>query len=84
MFEDDSKCIMLCSSIPLEVISQVRYTCIHKSGHHILLQIMRRDEEMAPFVAGVKRNYIFGGICSIAANASMTVGVHFISLQSWI
>ncbi|XP_024025948.1 exocyst complex component SEC8 [Morus notabilis] len=35
-------------------------------------QIMRRDEEMAPFVAGVKRNYIFGGICSIAANASMT------------
>lgn len=34
-------------------------------------QIMRRDEEMAPFVAGVKRNYIFGGICSIATNASM-------------
>lgn len=34
-------------------------------------QITRRDEEMAPFVAGVKRNYIFGGICSIAANASM-------------
>ncbi|CAM8918344.1 unnamed protein product [Rhodiola kirilowii] len=33
--------------------------------------IMRRDEEMAPFVAGVKRNYIFGGICSIAANASI-------------
>ncbi|RVW39013.1 Exocyst complex component SEC8 [Vitis vinifera] len=33
--------------------------------------ITRRDEEMAPFVAGVKRNYIFGGICSIAANASM-------------
>ncbi|GMN70188.1 hypothetical protein TIFTF001_039232 [Ficus carica] len=32
---------------------------------------MRRDEEMAPFVAGVKRNYIFGGICSIATNASM-------------
>ena len=26
---------------------------------------------MAPFVAGVKRNYIFGGICSIAANAFM-------------
>ncbi|PON34473.1 Sec8 exocyst complex component specific domain containing protein [Trema orientale] len=34
-------------------------------------QIMRRDEEMAPFVAGVKRNYIFGGICSVAANASI-------------
>ncbi|KAK8579690.1 hypothetical protein V6N12_070001 [Hibiscus sabdariffa] len=32
-------------------------------------QITRRDEEIAPFVAGVKRNYIFGGICSIAANA---------------
>lgn len=28
---------------------------------------------MAHFVAGVKRNYIFGGICSIAANASMKV-----------
>lgn len=34
-------------------------------------QITRRDEEMAPFVAGVKRNYIFGGICSIASNASI-------------
>ncbi|KAK6228276.1 hypothetical protein SCA6_000616 [Theobroma cacao] len=34
-------------------------------------QITRRDEEMAPFVAGVKRNYIFGGICSIATNASI-------------
>ncbi|XP_059644811.1 exocyst complex component SEC8 isoform X1 [Cornus florida] len=34
-------------------------------------QITRRDEEMAPFVAGVKRDYIFGGICSIAANASI-------------
>ncbi|KAL5710016.1 exocyst subunit [Ranunculus cassubicifolius] len=34
-------------------------------------QITRRDEEMAPFVADIKRNYIFGGICSIAANASI-------------
>ncbi|XP_021628705.1 exocyst complex component SEC8 isoform X3 [Manihot esculenta] len=34
-------------------------------------QITRRDEEIAPFVAGVKRNYIFGGICGIAANASI-------------
>ncbi|XP_009368920.2 exocyst complex component SEC8 [Pyrus x bretschneideri] len=34
-------------------------------------QITRRDEEMAPFVVGMKRNYIFGGICSIAANASI-------------
>lgn len=34
-------------------------------------QITRRDDEMAPFVSGVKRNYIFGGICSVAANASI-------------
>ncbi|KAH8497340.1 hypothetical protein H0E87_019858 [Populus deltoides] len=34
-------------------------------------QITRRDEEIAPFVAAVKQNYIFGGICSIAANASI-------------
>lgn len=34
-------------------------------------QITRRDEEIAPFVAGIKRNYIFGGICSTAANASI-------------
>ncbi|KAJ6986821.1 exocyst complex component SEC8-like isoform X2 [Populus alba x Populus x berolinensis] len=34
-------------------------------------QITRRDEEMAPFVAGVKQNYIFGGICSIATSASI-------------
>ncbi|CAK9313414.1 unnamed protein product [Citrullus colocynthis] len=32
-------------------------------------QITRRDEEMAPFVSGLKRNYIFGGISGIAANA---------------
>ncbi|KAH9703963.1 exocyst complex component SEC8 [Citrus sinensis] len=34
-------------------------------------QITRRDEEMAPFIAEEKRNYIFGGICGIAANASI-------------
>ncbi|PRQ58738.1 putative Sec8 exocyst complex component specific domain-containing protein [Rosa chinensis] len=34
-------------------------------------QITRRDEEMAPFVSALKRNYIFGGICSVAANASI-------------
>lgn len=34
-------------------------------------QITRRDEEMAPFVADIKRNYIFGGICSVAANTSI-------------
>jgi hypothetical protein len=31
---------------------------------------------MAPFVASLKRNYIFGGICSIAANASIKVHLH--------
>lgn len=36
-------------------------------------QITRRDEEMTPFVADVKRNYIFGGICPIAANLSIKV-----------
>ncbi|KAB1219033.1 Exocyst complex component SEC8 [Morella rubra] len=33
--------------------------------------ITHRDEAMAPFVSSSKRNYIFGGICSIAANASI-------------
>ena len=42
---------------------------------------MRRDEEMAPFVAGVKRNYIFGGICTVAANASIKVFFPFLSLN---
>ncbi|XP_020701000.1 exocyst complex component SEC8 isoform X2 [Dendrobium catenatum] len=36
-------------------------------------QITRRDEEVAPFVAEWKRNYIFGGISSIAANTSVQV-----------
>ncbi|KAH9322495.1 hypothetical protein KI387_017134, partial [Taxus chinensis] len=34
-------------------------------------QITRRDEEMAPYVSEAKRNYIFGGICSISATASI-------------
>ncbi|KAK4385643.1 Exocyst complex component SEC8, partial [Sesamum angolense] len=34
-------------------------------------QITRRDEEMTPYVADVKRSYIFGGICGIAANLSL-------------
>ncbi|KAM0954430.1 putative Sec8 exocyst complex component specific domain, exocyst complex component Sec8/EXOC4 [Dioscorea sansibarensis] len=34
-------------------------------------QITRRDEEMAPFVSEQKRNYIFGGICSVAANTTI-------------
>ncbi|KAG1331762.1 exocyst complex component SEC8 [Cocos nucifera] len=36
-------------------------------------QITRWDEEIAPFVAESKRNYIFGGICSVAASASIKV-----------
>lgn len=28
---------------------------------------------MAPFISGTKRNYIFGGICNIAANAAIKV-----------
>ncbi|KAL3692079.1 hypothetical protein R1sor_005730 [Riccia sorocarpa] len=30
-------------------------------------QILRRDEEIAPYLPPLKRGYIFGGICSIAA-----------------
>ncbi|KAK8481020.1 hypothetical protein V6N12_042632 [Hibiscus sabdariffa] len=44
-------------------------------------QITRRDEEIAPFVAGAKRNYIFGGICSIAANASIKALVDIKSIN---
>ncbi|KAF3506147.1 hypothetical protein F2Q69_00003217 [Brassica cretica] len=33
-------------------------------------QITRRDEGMAPFISGEKRNYVFGGICGTAASAS--------------
>ncbi|KAL3523498.1 hypothetical protein ACH5RR_016332 [Cinchona calisaya] len=31
--------------------------------------ITRRDEEMSPFIAELKRRYIFGGICGVAAHA---------------
>ncbi|KAE9589875.1 hypothetical protein Lalb_Chr21g0313551 [Lupinus albus] len=34
-------------------------------------QINRRDDEMAPFISNAKRNYIFGGICGVAAHASI-------------
>ncbi|KAL0716959.1 hypothetical protein Bca4012_066281 [Brassica carinata] len=34
-------------------------------------QITRRDEGMAPFISGAKRNYVFGGICGTAASASI-------------
>ncbi|GMH27732.1 hypothetical protein Nepgr_029575 [Nepenthes gracilis] len=33
--------------------------------------ITRRDEEIAPFVVGIKRSYIFGGICGVAAHVSI-------------
>lgn len=36
-------------------------------------QITRRDEGMAPFISGEKRNYVFGGICGTAASASIKV-----------
>eukprot|EP01018_Ginkgo_biloba_P010843 Gb_36536 [translate_table: standard] len=35
----------------------------------LIAQITRRDEEMAPYISETKRNYIFGGICSISATA---------------
>ncbi|KAA3481617.1 exocyst complex component SEC8-like [Gossypium australe] len=44
-------------------------------------QITRRDEEIAPFVSGVKRNYIFGGICGTAANASIKALADFKSIN---
>lgn len=34
-------------------------------------QIARRDEEMAPYITESRRNYVFGGISSVAANASI-------------
>ncbi|KAL5229599.1 hypothetical protein ABZP36_028375 [Zizania latifolia] len=34
-------------------------------------QIARRDEEIASYIAECKRNYVFGGISSVAANASI-------------
>ncbi|KAL8210634.1 hypothetical protein R6Q57_005071 [Mikania cordata] len=37
----------------------------------LITQITRRDEVIAPFVAPTKRNYIFGGICAIASQASI-------------
>lgn len=36
---------------------------------------------MAPFISGEKRNYVFGGICGIAANASIKVHLFFLSLR---
>lgn len=36
-------------------------------------QITRRDEGMLPFIAGPKRNYIFGSICIVAANSFIKV-----------
>lgn len=36
---------------------------------------------MAPFISGEKRNYVFGGICGIAANASIKVHLFFLSFK---
>ncbi|XP_078441735.1 subunit of exocyst complex 8 [Wolffia australiana] len=36
-------------------------------------QIMRRDEQMAPFISDAKRAYIFGGISMVAASALIKV-----------
>ncbi|XP_020229640.1 exocyst complex component SEC8 [Cajanus cajan] len=44
-------------------------------------QITRRDEEMAPFISNAKRNYIFGGICGVAANASIKALVDMNSIN---
>ncbi|XP_074263110.1 exocyst complex component SEC8-like [Silene latifolia] len=33
--------------------------------------VTRRDESIAPFVSKIKQNYIFGGICGVAAHASI-------------
>ncbi|KAL6545358.1 hypothetical protein OROGR_009232 [Orobanche gracilis] len=43
----------------------------HQRLLHHNKEVTRRDEEIAPFVADVKRNYIFGGICGVAANLSI-------------
>lgn len=40
---------------------------------------MRRDEQMAPFVSDLKRSYIFGGISSVAAYASIKVWLILLS-----
>lgn len=37
----------------------------------LITQITRRDEVIAPFIAPLKRNYVFGGICDVASHASI-------------
>ncbi|CAL0321290.1 unnamed protein product [Lupinus luteus] len=44
-------------------------------------QITRRDDEMAPFISNAKRNYIFGGICGVAAHASIKALVDMKSIN---
>ncbi|CAL0316828.1 unnamed protein product [Lupinus luteus] len=44
-------------------------------------QITRRDEEMAPFISNAKRNYIFGGICGVAAHTSIKALVDMKSIN---
>ena len=49
------------------------YFCSKFSYSSLFEQITRRDEGMAPFISGEKRNYVFGGICGTAASASTKV-----------
>eukprot|EP00249_Psilotum_nudum_P022594 c28576_g1_i2 orf=370-3636(+) len=35
----------------------------------LTIQITRMDEEMTPYISPLKRNYIFGGICGVAATS---------------
>lgn len=37
------------------------------------VQITRRDEGISPFISVTKQSYVFGGICSVAAFASIKV-----------
>lgn len=57
-------------SIRTKLKNQITYLCFSLVS---VIQITRRDEEMAPFIAGSRRNYIFGGICSVASNGSIKV-----------
>lgn len=39
---------------------------------------------MAPYISGEKRNYVFGGICGIAANASIKVHISSFYIRSLV
>lgn len=63
--------------VQVEVILWLDYHIDINLTDGLCTQIMRRDEELAPFVSELKRNYIFGGISSIAANVSIKVSLQF-------